>query len=284
MGISSPPNHAHRGLWTGSLHKASWTVRQIPLRVILAILLLLSLVAAPHPIAAQTSPEPAQTQRFSPFSHAAIAFKIGIAGPGIDIATPLAQRLNLRAGANLLPISTSLQEQDLNVGVNLHLLSAHAALDYFPFNGRFRISPLLVFANNNRLRATAYVPPGDTIRISGNLFGSSATDPLHVTGRVDFRKISPGLSLGFGNILPRKHGRFTMPVEFGFYYAGKPSLQVGFTGSSCDPEADTVVCQPAAQDSRLQQSTAAAIARRDHYLNDARIFPIFSIGIAYRLW
>lgn len=240
--------------------------------------------AAPGTVAPPAAEPRQQPHSFRPLSQLAIAARIGINGAGLDIATPLGRRFNLRAGGSFLPVSASFQEQGINVGVKLHMLSAHTALDWFPFNGGFHLSPQLVFANNNRLLATADVPSGNTIRINGGLYSSSYTDPLHGSGRIDFRKVSPGLSLGFGNILPRKHGRFSMPVELGVYYAGKPTLQLNFTGSACDPAADTITCVPAATDPGFQQNLAAAIARRDHYLNDTRFFPIFSIGIAYRLW
>lgn len=235
-------------------------------------------------MASSPAPSRQQPKSLHLFSQLGLAAQIGISGPGIDFATPLAQRFDLRVGGNFLPISTSFQEQGVNVGARLHLQSAHAAVDWSPSKGDFHISPLLVFANNNRLRVTADVPPGNTIRINGNLYSSSYTDPLRAVGRIDFHKVSPGLSLGFGSILPHKRSRFSIPVEFGFYYAGKPSLQVNFTGSACDPDTDVLTCEIAAQDSSLQRSVAAAIARRTHYLNDARFFPIFSVGIAYRLW
>ena len=229
--------------------------------------------AIPHP------------QTLHPFSQIGIASQIGLSGPGIDIATPLAQRLNLRIGANFFSFATNFQEQGANVGIKLHIQSAHAALDWFPFNGRFRISPLLVLANNNRVLATALIPSGSTITLNGSNYISSYTDPLHGAGRIDFRKASPGLSLGFGNILPRKRSRFSIPIELGFYYAGQPSLQVSFTGSACDPTVPASVgCESVDQDPGFQQNLAAFITRNNYNLSYASFFPIFSAGFAYRLW
>ncbi len=99
--------------------------------------------------------------------------------------------------------ATTFQEQGTNVGIDLHMRSGNASLDWFPFGGHFRLSPQLVFGNNNRILATVIIPSGSTITPNGEDYISSFTDPLHGSGRIDFRKVSPGLSLGFGNLIPR---------------------------------------------------------------------------------
>jgi hypothetical protein len=227
----------------------------------------------------------AATQSYPPFSAIGFATRVGLGGTGFDVATPLAMRFNLRAGGDFFSYSTTFQEQGANVSVNLHLRSGHAALDWFPFDGHFRVSPQLVFGNNNRILATAIIPSGSTVTLSGQDYISSYTDPLHGSGRIDFNKVSPGLSFGFGNIIPRDHSRVSFPVELGFYYVGQPSLQVAFTGSACDPNyAASVGCESVNQDSGFQQSLAAFKSRNDNNLSYASFFPIFSVGFAYRLF
>lgn len=219
----------------------------------------------------------------SPFSAVGLDSHVGIGGIGFDMATPLAKRFNIRAGSDFFSYSTSFQEQGANVAANLHLRSGHASLDWFPFGGRFRVSPLLVFANNNQATGTAVVPAGSTVSLNGQNYISSATDPLHGGGSIDFRKFSPGLSLGFGDIIPRTGRHFSFPVELGFYYAGQPGLKVNFTGSACDPsEPAAIGCQSVNQDASFQQNLKAFIARNNHNLSYASFFPILSIGVGYR--
>jgi hypothetical protein len=227
----------------------------------------------------------AATQSYHPFSAIGFATRVGLGGTGFDVATPLAIRFNLRAGGDFFNYATTFQEQGANVGVNLHLRSGHAALDWFPFGGHFRVSPQLVFGNNNRVLATAVIPSGSTVTLSGQDYISSYTDPLHGSGRIDFNKVSPGLSFGFGNIIPRDRSRVSFPVELGFYYVGQPGLQVAFTGSACDPNyAPSVGCESVNQDSGFQQSLAAFKSRNDNNLSYASFFPIFSVGFAYRVF
>jgi len=231
-------------------------------------------------------PRPVSTSRtYGPFSALGFATRVGFAGTGFDFATPLATKFNLRAGTDFFNYATSFQEEGANVGINLHLRSGHVVLDWFPFGGHFRLSPQLVFGNNNRVLATAVIPSGSTVTLNGQNYISSYTDPLRGSGRIDFRRVSPGLSLGFGNLIPRDRSHFSIPVEMGFYYAGQPSLQVAFTGSACDPNyLPSVGCQSVDQDVTFQQNLAAFKKRNNNNLSYASFFPIFSVGVGYRFW
>jgi hypothetical protein len=254
------------------------------------------LTAAPGPLHADSfassgafvtaSPRPlGATRTYRPFSGLGLATRVGFAGTGFDVATPLATRFNLRAGTDFFNYATTFQEEGANVGINLRLRSGHAALDWFPFGGHFRLSPQLVFGNNNRILATAIIPSGSIVTLNGKDYISSYTDPLHGSGRIDFRKVSPGLSLGFGNFIPRDRSHFSIPVEVGFYYVGQPHLQIAFIGSACDPNYPASVgCESVDQDSGFQQNLAAFKARNDNNLSYASFFPIFSVGFGYRFW
>jgi hypothetical protein len=219
---------------------------------------------------------------FRPFSRVGIASRVGLGGAGFDIATPLSKKFNVRAGSDFFSYSTSFQEEGANVGINLQMRSGHASLDWFPFGGRFRLSPQMVFANNNRVQATALIPSGSTVTLNGQDYISSFSDPLHGSGLVDFRKVSPGLTFGFGNIIPRTRSRFSIPVEIGSYYVGQPGLKANFSGSACDPsQSPAIGCQSVTNDAGFQKNLAAFIARNNNNLSYASFFPILSVGFGY---
>lgn len=219
---------------------------------------------------------------FHPFTGIGIASRTGLAGAGFDVATPLSRGLNLRAGAGFFSYASTFQEQGANVAINLRMKSGHAALDWFPFHGRFRLSSMLVFANNNRLLATALIPSGSTVTLNGQDYISSYADPLHGNGRIDFRRVSPGFTFGFGNIIPRTRSHFSIPVEMGFYYVGQPTLQVAFSGSACDPsQPPSIGCQSVDQDATFQQNLKAFISRNNNNLSYASFLPILSVGFGY---
>jgi hypothetical protein len=227
----------------------------------------------------------AAPQSHRPFSGLGFATRVGLAGIGFDVATSLTRKFNLRAGTDFFNYNSNFQEEGANVSVNLHLRSGHVALDWFPFGGHLRLSPQLVLGNNNRILATAIIPAGSTVTLNGHDFISSLSDPLHGSGRIDFDKVSPGFSLGFGNLVPRDHSHFSIPVEVGFYYAGQPRLQLAFTGSACDPNiSSSTGCESVDQDLSFQQSLSAFKVRNNNNLSYASFFPIFSVGFGYRFW
>ena len=223
------------------------------------------------------------THSTPPFSDVGIDAHIGINGIGFDVATPLAQHFNLRVGGDFFGYSTTFTEEGANVAASLQLRSAHANLDWFPFHNGFHVSPLIVIGNNNHGRATVLVPAGNTIELNGQDFISSYADPLHGTGSVDFRKTSPGLTLGWGNIIPRSKKHLSFPVELGFYYVGQPTLKIAFTGSACDPtEPAAIGCESVDNDAGFQSDLRAFRARNENNLSYASFFPVLSSGVGYR--
>jgi hypothetical protein len=232
--------------------------------------------------AALPASSPAVPWTLRPFSRVGFDSHAGLGGIGFDVATPLSRRFNIRAGSDFFGYSTTFQDQGANVAANLRMRSGHGSLDWFPFGGHFRLSPLVVFANNNRAKATALVPAGSTITLNGQDYISSFTDPLHGGGSVDFRKAAPGFSLGMGNVIPRTSNHLSFPLEVGFYYAGQPGLKVNFTGSACDPtQPPAIGCESVDLDLGFQQNLAEFITRYNHNLSYASFFPIFSVGFGY---
>jgi hypothetical protein len=220
---------------------------------------------------------------FAPFRSYGIDAHVGVNGIGGDIATTLAPKFNLRIGGDFYNYSTSFTDEGANVNASLHLASGHASLDWYPFLNGFRVSPTVVFANNNRGRGTAIIPAGSTVTLDGDDYVSSTADPLHGSGSVDFRKTAPGLTVGWGNIIPRSPGRWSFPVELGFYYVGQPRLNIMFTGSACDPtEPQPLGCESVNSDPDFQKSLAAFKSRNENNLSYASFFPIASFGVGYR--
>jgi hypothetical protein len=206
----------------------------------------------------------------------------GINGIGGDVALAVAPHFNVRLGGELFGYSTSFQEEGANVNATLRLGGGRASLDWFPFHNGFHVSPLLVFLNQTNVRASVIVPPGETISLDDGDYVSSQTDPLHGSASIGVWKTSPGLTIGYGNIIPRSGKHFSFPVEVGFYYVGQPTLKVDFSGSACDPsEPQPPGCQPVQQDAGFQHDLAAFIRRNNNNLSYASFFPVASLGVGY---
>lgn len=235
------------------------------------------------PARSASSQAVATVRSMRPFSAIGVDAHVGINGIGFDVATPVARHFNVRAGGDFFSYDTTFTEEGANVDAMLQLRSAHLNLDWFPFHNGLHVSPMVVLANNNHGRATVIVPAGSTINLDGQDYISSLTDPLHGSGSVDFRKTSPGLTVGWGNIVPRSGKHFSFPVELGFYYVGQPSLKVAFTGSACDSSVPASLgCESVDNDADFQRDLAAFRSRNEHNLSYASFFPVFSFGVGYR--
>jgi hypothetical protein len=122
--------------------------------------------------------------------------------------------------------------------------------------------------------------------MNGSNYVSSNSDPLRGSATVDFRRVAPGVTLGFGNLVPRStlthRPHFSFPSEVGFYYVGQPTLKVGFSGSACIPGyPQSIGCESASHNAEFLQSVAAFQARNERNLRYASFFPVFSAGIGY---
>jgi hypothetical protein len=206
----------------------------------------------------------------------------GINGIGGDVALAVAPHFNVRLGGQFFSYSTSFQEEGANVNATLRLGGGRASLDWFPFHNGFHVSPMIVFLNQTNVRATVIVPAGETISLDNGDYVSSDADPLHGSSSVGVWKTSPGLTIGYGNIIPRSGKHFSFPVEVGFYYIGQPTLKVDFRGSACDPsEPQPLGCQPVQDDVGFQHDLAAFIRRNNNNLSYASFFPVASFGLGY---
>ena len=237
--------------------------------------------AAPAAVGVIMPPSPVRSG-VRPFSDLAFAVKMGTAGIGFDVATPLAQRLNLRAGASFFSYNTTFTTDGLNIDGALKLGTAAASVDIYPFNNSFRISPGFAFRNNNHLNASLLVPGGQTFSLGESAdFTSDPTDPIKGSGSFVFgNNFAPRLTMGFGNMLPRKGGHFSVPVEVGFQYISQPTVALTISGRSCVQAAGltTPACGPVDQ-TYVQQEQSEIQAD----INPFRIFPVASIGLSYRI-
>jgi hypothetical protein len=220
----------------------------------------------------------------APFSTAAIQIKLGVAGPGLDVAVPVAGRMNLRAGGSFFSYNPNLVEDGINVIGNIQLRSASANVDFFPFGNAFRISPGVVFYNGNQISAVASVAAGQTFTLNNVTYYSSAAAPVAGTFGLSFgKKVAPSLTMGFGNMIPRKGGHWSVPVEIGAEYIGTaPQISLALSGTACQGSA-TTNCAPIASNPATQQNLVAEQASLNSNIpSQLRFYPILSIGLSYK--
>ena len=218
-----------------------------------------------------------------PFSTAAVAIKVGFAGIGVDIATPLASRFNLRAGGSFFSYSGSFNSDGITINGDLKFRSGTASLDWFPFNSSFRISPGITFYNGNNLNATVLVPGGQTFSLGDTNYTSSNADPVNGTAAVNFgRRTAPSLTIGFGNMIPRSGRHISFPFEIGFQYIGPPTLTFNLSGIACTNSNDPATCSPIQTNAQTQANIQQQESKIDSDIELLRFYPIISQGVSVR--
>lgn len=217
------------------------------------------------------------------WKHPGLGLSVGVNGIGIDIAEAVGQHFNVRAGGEFFRYTGDFTSDGAQINADLAVGGGHVALDYYPWHNGFRISPQVRFAIQTNANVKVIVPAGQRISLDGTDYVSANADPLRGTGYVDTRKAAPGISIGYGNLVPRHGAHWSFPVELGFYYIGQPNLNITFTGSACDPRfPQPLGCQTVTTDPGFQADLKAFTARQNHNLSYASFFPIASFGVGYR--
>jgi len=229
----------------------------------------------------------------SPFSRFAIGAGVSSLGPGVQLTTNLASRLNLRAVGNGFNYSTTFTTNGFTANAKLNLASAGVSADIYPFRAGFRISPGVLFVNNNKVTATSTVAGGTSFTLNGDTFYSAnansaaGTTPLNMDAALGLNTSKPSFTIttGWGNTIPRKGGHWSFPFEAGVAMIGAPSLTASLTGSACYDQAQTMCTNVASPTDpialMIQNDLTSQIAKWKTDLNPLKTYPILSFGMAY---
>ena len=218
-----------------------------------------------------------------PFSSLGIGLKIGVGGYGLDLATPIGPRMNLRVGGSYFSYDLNLLADHVHYTGNLELRRVNVAVDIFPFGDRgregFRITPGVTVFNGNHAHAAASVEGGQNFNLNNQQYTSDPNDPVHGAAALDFGKgTAPSLTIGFGNIIPRSGAHWSFPVEIGFEYVSRVFVTLSLAGSACQADG----CGPMQDDPETQSNVISEQQQLGNDLETLRFYPIASVGVAYR--
>jgi len=227
-----------------------------------------------RPVPTQRAPTIAPELR--PFRSWAIGFRASTLGTGIEFATPLAGRINLRSSFNFFAFNDPYSMDGVNYDARLHLQSSQTTLDWFV--GRFHISPGFLYVKNS-MSAPVFVGPGQTFVLGTQTFLNSVDDPVTGSSSVVFpRTFAPLLLFGYGNLLPRSGEHLSLPIEVGVAYTGAAQINVALNGTACVTDGCVNFSQNADAQKFLKQEINILNEDLKHY----PVFPIVSVGLAYR--
>jgi hypothetical protein len=220
------------------------------------------------------------------FSRIAVGGGVSTMGINLQTAINVAQHFNVRGVGNFFNYTASnISSSGFTASGTINLATAGASLDYYPWaNHGFRISPGALFYNQSAINATMVAQGGTSFTLDGYTYYSSQTNPVTGTAGVTLNKekIAPTVSLGWGNMIPRKGGHWSFPFEVGAAYIGEPQLALALvSGQVCSDPAGTLNCQPVAGNSQLTSNLQAQQAKDQKDLQPLRFYPQVSFGVAY---
>ena len=228
-----------------------------------------------------------------PFSRIAIGASVSPFGPGVQVTSYLASHANLRASGSMFRYSTNFTTSGFNANAQLHLASAGLAADIYPFRTGFRVSPGLLWYNENRLTANSFVAAGSSFTLNGDTYYSASANsatgatPLNANAALGLYTNRPAFTIttGWGNTIPRNGGRWSFPIEAGVALTGAPSLNANLTGWACYDQALTQCANVASTTAplalQIQNDLSAQIAKWKNNIEPLKTYPIVSAGAAY---
>jgi len=230
--------------------------------------------------AAAVQPAPAAPPSQPLPSRIAVGVRMSLLGAGVEVATPVTYRTNVRVGFNAFSYGRGFTNDGINYNANLSFRSVETHFDWFPFAGGFHLSPGLMIYNGNKVTANASVGAGQQFTLNNVTYYSDAANPVTGTGKVDFNTVAPTFLLGWGNLLPRSHRHFSIPFEVGVVVSGAPKSTLNLTGFACDSTGAN--CQNVATNSTIQSNVVAQQTKLNNDMSFFKAYPVISVGFGYK--
>lgn len=215
---------------------------------------------------------------YGPFSHFAFGLTATTIGGGVQIATPLGNRLNLRVGGNFVQFQYPFTKDGVDYTPRIKLESGQGTVDWFPGNGEFHVSAGALYFRNG-FSGLANVQPGQIYKLGDTTYINSIDDPVSGNASLSYdRKVAPIVLLGWGNLIPRTGRHVTFPVEFGVAYMGAPQMKLQLSGTSCTTDG----CFDNATDPSTLNNIKQEQNEIDNDLRYTKFYPVLSMGFGYR--
>jgi hypothetical protein len=231
----------------------------------------------------------------APFSRLGLSVGVGAMGINMQAAVEANRHLNIRGIGNYfsytvnnIKVSGGNGANGVNASASLNFATAGVALDYYPWpNHGFRLSPGVMLYNQNVISASGTSSTGNSITLNSTKYYADSVNPFSLNPRLGLNTHQQAFiaTMGWGNLISRRGGHFSVPFEIGAVFTGVPTLALNITGNGCLNQADAATngpsCVNMATNSNAQAAIAAQIAKYQSDLNPLKAFPILSIGIGY---
>ncbi len=213
-------------------------------------------------------------------THAGVAVKLTTLGAAIEVAVPVHDRVNVRAGFNGFSLSRDFDDEGITLAAQVKLRSFSTYLDWFPFGGGFHLSPGVMLYNGNEVNAIASVPAGRRFELGDQNLISNPANPVTGNAQIGFKKVAPTLLIGWGNLIPRGERRWSIPFEIGLVYSRAPTATLTLGGSACNQNGTN--CRSISGDPGLQADLAEQVRDLNSALSPLKVLPVISLGFSYK--
>jgi len=213
-----------------------------------------------------------------------LGLNAGTLGAGIQAATAVTRKSNVRVGFNYFRYTASITSNSNNITFNgtLRLESAELLFDQYLFGG-FHISPGMAVYYGNQAIGNASIPSGQSFTLNSATYYSSASAPVTGTGSFTASKYAPEILFGFGNLLPRSTRHFTVNFDVGVMFVRSPLIQFNLVGNACTSLTNASTCVPIASTPSVQTNLLAEQAKANN--NAAayiKYWPVVRLGFGYK--
>jgi hypothetical protein len=209
-----------------------------------------------------------------------IGLKASTLGAGIEAATAVTRRSNVRVGFNAFDYSAGFNKDGIRYNGKLKLRSVGVFYDQY-LKGGFHVSPGVLVYDGNRVTADATAPGGQSFSLGSETYFSGKANPVGGTGTLGFdRKVAPALMFGFGNLLPRSQRHFSVTFDFGVIFQGAPKATLNLTGSACNSQGNA--CLDIPSNPGIQANVQSQQIKLNDSLVPFKYYPVVSLGFGYK--
>lgn len=210
----------------------------------LAVITALAMTLFPQSVQAQDD----YVDEFGIFDHVSPGVSLGLTGVGIDVAAPISEYVQIRAGYNFFPTFTYKEDVDYRAkgkptrgktkveGKN-YLGTGHLLAEFYPFpySTSFHITAGFYLGSSEVVKIENTIPvrdfePGEGIVIGDHIVGFDANG--YAKGCIKVNAFRPYVGIGIGRSVPRK--RFGVSGELGVQFWGKPKVYEKQTGKDLE--------------------------------------------------
>ncbi|TNE63329.1 MAG: hypothetical protein EP335_09940 [Alphaproteobacteria bacterium] len=203
-------------------------------------------------------------------SSMAIVARASTQGLGGELVVPLADRLNVRAGAYGFKVGDSQTASGIDYDLDADLFSTGGYLDWYVFGGGFHLSAGALY---NKNKVTGLSVADQTLDIGDHTY--TADEVGQLSGSIRVNKFTPYAGIGWGNPVSGD-GRIKLLFDLGVMFHGKPQADL-----IADIPADSPLRDDPDMYAQFQADLAEEVQDFQADVADYKIYPVVSIGLSF---